>query len=248
MTLELDDNWMPLRDAAIAVMNMAHAPYSQFRVGAALEATDGRLFVGCNIENASYPVTMCAERVALGSAVAAGAVEFRRLYLCAESRDPAPPCGMCRQALTEFALDDLAHFERRHVRKSCGMAVVRSAAGQIPAGPATAGRTRPVKRLFLLASVILAAGSCTEDSLVGVDPDTVPGQSQETLELSIDVGDLPIWMDTTYVGFAVPLTSGIQLVASDSSLTSRLLGRFPTLPDSIFVDSARVRIDSMVSA
>lgn len=107
MTLELDDNWMPLRDAAIAVMNMAHAPYSQFRVGAALEATDGRLFVGCNIENASYPVTMCAERVALGSAVAAGAVEFRRLYLCADSRDPAPPCGMCRQALTEFALDDL---------------------------------------------------------------------------------------------------------------------------------------------
>ncbi|TFG61817.1 MAG: hypothetical protein E4H28_08380 [Gemmatimonadales bacterium] len=83
---------------------------------------------------------------------------------------------------------------------------------------------------------------------MGVDPDTVPGQSQETLELSIDVGDLPIWMDTTYVGFAVPLTSGIQLVASDSSVTSRLLGRFPTLPDSIFVDSARVRIDSMVSA
>lgn len=105
MKQELDDNWKPLRDAALAAMNMAHAPYSQFRVGAVIEAMDGRLFVGCNIENASYPVTMCAERVALGSAVAAGAVEFRRLFLCADSDEPAPPCGMCRQALAEFSCD-----------------------------------------------------------------------------------------------------------------------------------------------
>ncbi len=105
MTLELDDNWKPLRDAALAAMELAHAPYSKFRVGATLEAADGRLFAGCNVENASFPVTMCAERVALGAAVAAGAVEFRRLFVCADSVDPSAPCGMCRQALTEFAPD-----------------------------------------------------------------------------------------------------------------------------------------------
>lgn len=103
MTRETDDSWESLRGAAFTAMSMAHAPYSRFRVGAALETTDGQLYVGCNIENASYPVTMCAERVALGSGVAAGAVEFRRLFICADSDDPAPPCGMCRQALAEFS-------------------------------------------------------------------------------------------------------------------------------------------------
>lgn len=105
MTPELDDTWGPLRKAAFAAMDAAHAPYSNFRVGAALQATDGRCYVGCNIENASYPVTMCAERVALGSALVDGATAFQRLFLCADSLDPAPPCGMCRQALAEFVPD-----------------------------------------------------------------------------------------------------------------------------------------------
>lgn len=105
-----------------------------------------------------------------------------------------------------------------------------------------------MKRLFLLASVILVVGSCTEDSLVGVDPDTAPGQSQETLEVSVNVSDLPMWMDTTYVGFAVPSTSGIKMVVADSPLTARLMGRFSTLPDSIFVDTSRVAIESMEAA
>lgn len=90
---------------ARAVLESAYAPYSRFRVAAALEADDGRVFTGVNVENASHPVGMCAERVALGAAVAGGARGFRRLVVVTSGRRPASPCGMCRQALAEFAPD-----------------------------------------------------------------------------------------------------------------------------------------------
>jgi cytidine deaminase len=90
--------------AAWAARENAHAPYSNFKVGAALVAADGRVFTGCNVENLSYGLTNCAERVAIGTAVAAGVREFTLMVVVADTREPISPCGACRQVMSEFAI------------------------------------------------------------------------------------------------------------------------------------------------
>jgi cytidine deaminase len=95
----------PLVEAARAARAHAVADYSGFRVGAALETADGRIISGCNIENATYGLTLCAERVAMFKALSEGHRTFRRVAVVADTATPTPPCGACRQILWEFAGD-----------------------------------------------------------------------------------------------------------------------------------------------
>lgn len=105
-----------LRAEARRAMERAYAPYSGFRVGAAVETVEGAIHAGCNVENASFSVTMCAERVAIGAAVAAGGRSLRCVYVCSTSAEPVPPCGVCRQALAEFGPDLEVVSEGSHGR------------------------------------------------------------------------------------------------------------------------------------
>jgi cytidine deaminase len=95
----------PLVEAALAARAHAVAPFSKFQVGAAVEDADGRIHTGCNVENATYGLTVCAERVAIFKALSEGVRQFRRVAVAADTDLLTPPCGACRQILWEFCGD-----------------------------------------------------------------------------------------------------------------------------------------------
>ncbi len=94
---------MSLKIAATSVRENAYAPYSNFKVGAAIRAASGKVYVGCNVENVAYPEGTCAEAGAIAAMVAAGETQIDEAYVIADSPTPVPPCGGCRQKLQEFA-------------------------------------------------------------------------------------------------------------------------------------------------
>ena len=98
---------MTLQTAATAVRENAHAPYSNFKVGAAIRGVSGAIYVGCNVENAAYPEGTCAEAGAIAAMVAAGETQLAEVFVIAGSPAPVPPCGGCRQKLAEFGGGDV---------------------------------------------------------------------------------------------------------------------------------------------
>lgn len=114
--------------AALAARENAYAPYSKFKVGAAVETADGHIFTGCNIENASYGLTCCAERNAVFAAIGSGARSFKSLCVVADTEEPVAPCGACRQVLAEFP------FEKIILANCKGLTKVMTVAELLPYG------------------------------------------------------------------------------------------------------------------
>lgn len=128
-----------LVDLARQALAHAHAPYSRFRVGACVRAASGRLYAGCNVENASYPVTQCAESTAIGAMVAAGDRRIVEVVIVTEGVEPCPPCGRCRQQLAEFAGPDTPI----HLATPAGIQVTTTLGALLPLafGPHALGRS-----------------------------------------------------------------------------------------------------------
>ena len=103
-----------LIEAATAVRENAYAPFSEFKVGAAIETDDGEIISGCNVESASYGLTVCAERVAIWKAISQGKRKVKRIAVVADTEELTPPCGVCRQIIWEFGGDIPVIFANLH--------------------------------------------------------------------------------------------------------------------------------------
>ncbi|WP_455652625.1 cytidine deaminase [Phascolarctobacterium sp.] len=114
--------------SALAARENAYAPYSKFKVGAAVETADGHIFTGCNVENASYGLTCCAERNAVFAAIGSGARSFKALCVVADTEEPVAPCGACRQVLAEFP------FEKIILANCKGLTKIMTVAELLPYG------------------------------------------------------------------------------------------------------------------
>ena len=101
----MNEDLQALVKAAREVREKAYAPYSEFRVGAAVRTKEGKIYTGCNVESASYGLTVCAERVAIWKAVSEGEKEFTNIAVVADTQELTPPCGVCRQIIWEFCND-----------------------------------------------------------------------------------------------------------------------------------------------
>ncbi len=119
-----------LIQAACAVRMRSHSPYSGFRVGAALRDADGAVHLGTNVENASFGLSICAERTAVGRAVTDGATVFTAIAVCADGPEPTPPCGACRQVLMEFGGDLVVYLAGEN--GADGPVLVRTVADLLP--------------------------------------------------------------------------------------------------------------------
>lgn len=106
-------DWNHLTDLAWQTREHAHAPYSQFFVGAATMDAEGKIFTGCNVENLSFGLTICAERVAISSAIAAGVRNLQAIVVVADTETPVSPCGACRQVMAEFGIRQIRLCNRR---------------------------------------------------------------------------------------------------------------------------------------
>ena len=110
-----------LLEEAYKAREKAYAPYSGYKVGAAVETADGRIFSGCNVENISYGLTNCAERTAIYTAVAAGYTKLKTIAVAAEGEEPVAPCGACRQVMAEFGVEKIVMGNLKGKIREAGM-------------------------------------------------------------------------------------------------------------------------------